>query len=59
MTHTAGLVYGGRSDSAVGAMYRERGVDFSRRNDATLAELVSELADIPLRWQPGTRDGCR
>jgi len=55
MTHTAGLVYGARNASPVGAMYRERGVDFSRRNEGTLADTVRALAGIPLRWQPGTR----
>lgn len=55
MTHTAGLVYGGRSDTPVGALYREHGVDFSRRNEGSLAEAVDRLARLPLRWQPGTR----
>ncbi len=55
MTHTSGLVYGARNDSPVGAMCRANGIDFSRRNDRSLATTVSELAKIPLRWQPGTR----
>ncbi len=55
MTHTAGLVYGARNDSPVGAMCRNNGIDFSRRNDRTLADTVRALAEIPLRWQPGTR----
>ncbi len=55
MTHTSGLVYGARNDSPVGAMYRAAGIDFSRRNDATLADTVRALAAMPLRWQPGTR----
>lgn len=55
MTHTAGLVYGARNDTPVGAMCRENGIDFSRRNDGDLAETVRRLAEIPLRWQPGTR----
>lgn len=55
MTHTAGLVYGARNDSPVGAMCRQNGIDFSRRNDRVLADTVRALAKIPLRWQPGTR----
>jgi CubicO group peptidase (beta-lactamase class C family) len=55
MTHTAGLVYGARNDSPVGAMCRANGIDFSRRNDSVLGDTVRELAKIPLRWQPGTR----
>lgn len=55
MTHTAGLVYGARNDSPVGALCRTNNIDFSRRNKGTLAETVQQLAKIPLRWQPGTR----
>ncbi|MFT5172281.1 MAG: CubicO group peptidase (beta-lactamase class C family) [Gammaproteobacteria bacterium] len=55
MTHTAGLVYGARNSSPVGALCRERGIDFSRRNGGSLADTVRALAEIPLRWQPGTR----
>jgi len=55
MTHTAGLVYGARNDTPVGAMVRAAGIDFSRRNDAALADTVRALAAIPLRWHPGTR----
>jgi CubicO group peptidase (beta-lactamase class C family) len=55
MTHTAGLVYGTRNTSPIGALYRERGIDFSRRNEGSLADTVRALAEIPLRWQPGTR----
>ncbi|NKB55799.1 MAG: serine hydrolase [Alphaproteobacteria bacterium] len=55
MSHTAGLVYGARNDSPVGAMCRENGIDFSRRNGGSLADTVRNLAKIPLRWQPGTR----
>ena len=55
LTHTAGLVYGARNDSPVGALCRANGIDFSRRNDGTVDETVRRLAKIPLRWQPGTR----
>lgn len=55
MTHTAGLVYGARNTSPVGAMCRDAGIDFSSRNSGQLADVVSALAQIPLRWQPGTR----
>ncbi len=55
MTHTAGLVYGARNDSPVGALCRANNIDFSQRNEGTLADTVGRLAKIPLRWQPGTR----
>jgi len=55
LTHTAGLVYGARNDTPVGAMCREKGIDFSNRNEGSLADIVRRLAKIPLRWQPGTR----
>ena len=55
LTHTAGLVYGARNDTPVGALCRANGIDFSRRNGGDLAETVRRLAEIPLRWQPGTR----
>ncbi len=55
MTHTAGLVYGARNDSPVGALCRANGINFSQRNEGTLADTVDRLAKIPLRWQPGTR----
>lgn len=55
LTHTAGLVYGARNDTPVGALCRARGINFSNRNEGSLAETVRRLAEIPLRWQPGTR----
>jgi CubicO group peptidase (beta-lactamase class C family) len=55
MTHTAGLVYGQRNTSPVGALCRTEGIDFSSRNSGTLADTVRALAKVPLRWQPGTR----
>jgi len=54
-THTAGLVYGARNDSPIGALCRKNGIDFSNRNEGTLADTVRRLASLPLRWQPGTR----
>jgi CubicO group peptidase (beta-lactamase class C family) len=36
-------------------MCRECGIDFSRRNGGSLSDTVRALAEIPLRWQPGTR----
>jgi CubicO group peptidase (beta-lactamase class C family) len=56
MTHTAGLVYGARNNTPVGALYRAHNIDFSsRRNEGVLAEQVRALAAMPLRWQPGSR----
>lgn len=55
LTHTAGLVYGARNDTPVGALCRANGIDFSNRNGGSLSDTVERLARIPLRWQPGTR----
>ena len=55
MTHTAGLVYGARNSSPVGAMNRDAGINFASRNNGLLADMVGRLAQLPLRWQPGSR----
>lgn len=56
MTHTAGLVYGRRDDSPVGMANRAAGVEFSgNKNTATLADMTTRCAAMPLRWRPGTR----
>ena len=51
MSHTAGLTYGGFSESAVDTLYREAGVLDS---DSTLNDMIDKLSGIPLRQQPGT-----
>ena len=51
MTHTGGLTYGYFSQSAVDTMYLEANV---LDRDSTLQAMIDKLADIPLRWQPGS-----
>ncbi len=53
MTHQSGLTYDFLDDSPVGALYRQAHLlsDVSR----SLEEMVSELARLPLAYQPGTR----
>ncbi len=51
MSHTAGLTYGGFSQSAVDTKYREAGV---LDTDSTLEDMIHKLSGIPLRQQPGT-----
>jgi CubicO group peptidase (beta-lactamase class C family) len=51
MTHTAGFTYGLFSDSRVDRMYLEKQV---LAYDGTLKDMISRLAGIPLRQQPGT-----
>jgi CubicO group peptidase (beta-lactamase class C family) len=53
LTHTSGLTYDFMEDSPVGQLYREARL----MNDATrsLADVVAELAQLPLAFQPGTR----
>ena len=52
LTHTAGLTYDFLEDSPVCEMYRE--ARLFNRADRTLEELVSELARLPLAFQPGS-----
>lgn len=53
LTHTSGLTYDFMADNPVAEMYRDARI----MNNATrsLAELIDELATIPLAFQPGTR----
>jgi len=52
LTHTSGLTYGWDRTAYVDSLYRVSGAGGW---DATLAEKVKILADIPLKYQPGTR----
>lgn len=52
-THTSGLVYGFQQVHPVDAMYRSRGLGVLR-SSGTLEELVEALADLPLKFSPGT-----
>jgi CubicO group peptidase (beta-lactamase class C family) len=52
MTHTAGFTYGTMSDSTVDRMYLEKQV---LAFDGTLRDMITRLASIPLRHQPGTK----
>jgi len=50
LRHTSGLTYGTFSNTAVDQAYRQRGVG----GEATLADLVVDLGQLPLAYQPGT-----
>jgi len=52
MTHTSGIVYPGRTKSAIDRAWH--GPDLNGK-DLTLEELAGALARIPLAFQPGTR----
>jgi CubicO group peptidase (beta-lactamase class C family) len=54
LTHTAGLTYGFMQATLVDDLYRREGIDFHRR-DASLGEVVSRLAALPLLAQPGAQ----
>jgi CubicO group peptidase (beta-lactamase class C family) len=54
LTHTSGLSYQIMEHTPVDEAYRQVGVG---RPDATLRELVEQLARLPLDFQPGTRWG--
>jgi len=53
LTHTAGLIYGGR-DGAVDRLYQQAGI-WDVNPEPTLAEWVARLAKLPLAFQPGAR----
>ncbi|GAB1255756.1 serine hydrolase domain-containing protein [Aurantivibrio plasticivorans] len=51
MSHTGGLTYGVFGNTPVDQQYRKAGI----LQDKDLAEMVSDLGNIPLQYQPGTR----
>ena len=51
LTHTSGLTYGFMNAHPVDAMYRRTQVT----GNGTLADMVSKLASIPLKFSPGTQ----
>ena len=53
LTHTSGLTYGFMNRHPLDALYRRRGVE--REGSATLQEMIDKLADLPLRFSPGTQ----
>jgi CubicO group peptidase (beta-lactamase class C family) len=52
LTHTAGLTYNFLEDSPVAELYCQARLDDAGR---TLEAMISELARLPLAYQPGTR----
>lgn len=52
LMHMSGLTYGREPDHPVDRLYREVGVV---NRDTTLELFVKQLADIPLKFHPGTR----
>jgi len=51
MTHTSGLSYGWFQDTPVDQKYRDAGL---RNPDVTLEEVITALAELPLKFQPGS-----
>lgn len=51
LRHTSGLTYGVFSDTPVDQLYRQRNV----LGQETLADMVTELGEIPLMYEPGTQ----
>jgi len=55
LTHTSGIIYGGPEGSYLGRLYRERIWELrGRESEATLQEMVEELTQLPLAFQPGS-----
>ncbi len=57
LTHTAGLTYGFLYTSAVDAMYRAAGFEWSAPEGLDLAGITARFATLPLLFQPGTAWG--
>jgi len=53
LTHTSGLTYGFMNRHPLDALYRRRGVE--REGSATTQEMIDKLAELPLRFSPGTQ----
>lgn len=53
LTHTSGLTYGFMNRHPVDALYRRRGVE--RADAANLQEMIDKLAELPLKFSPGTQ----
>ena len=51
LSHTSGLTYGSFSDTVVDSLYRRTRVG----SQPTLAEMMTELGELPQAYQPGTR----
>ena len=54
MTHMSGLTYGGDPRHPVDVAYQEQEVG-GRGKGATLRSMVEKMADLPLKFSPGTR----
>ena len=54
MNHTAGLTYGFMNSTPVDAQYRDLPIMF-RRDVGSLADVVKQLAQVPLLCQPGSQ----
>jgi CubicO group peptidase (beta-lactamase class C family) len=51
LRHTSGFTYGDLSNTVVDRVYRDRDILYQE----TLADMVTELSQIPLVYQPGTQ----
>ncbi len=54
LTHTSGLAHRMQDDSVVAELYRTHDIDFGQ-GSGTLADMVRNLAELPLLFQPGSR----
>jgi len=55
LSHTSGLTYGFMERTNVDAAYRALGVGDRAKPGYTLADMVAQLAELPLEFSPGTR----
>jgi CubicO group peptidase (beta-lactamase class C family) len=55
LSHTSGLTYGFMERTNVDAAYRKLGVADRSRPGATLQDMITTLAELPLEFSPGTR----
>ena len=53
LRHTAGLTYGFQNRTSVDAAYRAKNIGMIDKDDKTLAEMIADLATLPLDFSPG------
>ena len=53
LRHTAGLTYGFQNRTNVDAAYRAKNIGMIDKDNKTLAEMIADLATLPLDFSPG------
>lgn len=54
LKHTSGLTYAFMADSVVDALYAKNQIAFTDNSNSTAQEQINKLANMPLKFSPGT-----